>query len=281
MAYGDHIYVRRMGYSHHGIDCGDGYVIHFNGEPGKGKSRARIARTRLAAFLDGGQLRIKSYGKRRSSAETVRAARSQLGKASYHLIFNNCEHFATWCCTGQKASHQVRNVTSTVSVASAAVVAPTAAVATVSGVGAAAGLSGAGVMSGLATSGALVGGGAAAGPAALAVLPVAVTTGVVHYALRDDESLAEEERAARKDGRNASKVAAVASVAAVPVALSAAGTTGLSAVGISTGLATIGAVAGGGMAAGVGVLVAAPVVAVGAAGVGVYLLGRTLRRRNG
>lgn len=50
-------------------------------------------------------------------------------------------------------------------------------------------------------------------------------------------------------------------------ALYALGTTGLSAVGITSGLATAGALVGGGMVAGVGVL-AAPVAVVGIAGYG-------------
>ena len=35
MSAGDHILVKRMGgaYQHHGIDMGDGTVIHFSGEP--------------------------------------------------------------------------------------------------------------------------------------------------------------------------------------------------------------------------------------------------------
>lgn len=281
MTHGDHVWVRRLGYSHHGVDCGDGTVVHFNGEPGRGKVGAKVTRTPMDVFLDGGELRVQPYGQRLTAEETVEAAESQLGAGEYHLMFNNCEHFARWCCTGQKNSHQVRNVTSGTAITTAVVAAPTVAIATVSGMGAAAGLSGAGVMSGLATTGAFVGGGAAAGPVALAVLPVAVMTGVVHYALEDDESLAGDERAARRDGRGASKAAAIASVAAVPVVLSAAGTAGLSAVGISTGLATIGAVVGGGMAAGVGVLVAGPVVLVGVAGLGTYFLGRSVRRAFG
>ena len=33
MAIGDHIFVQCTGYSHHGIDCGDGSVIHFDFTP--------------------------------------------------------------------------------------------------------------------------------------------------------------------------------------------------------------------------------------------------------
>ena len=33
MARGDHIFVYCLGYSHHGVDCGDGDVIHFDSDP--------------------------------------------------------------------------------------------------------------------------------------------------------------------------------------------------------------------------------------------------------
>jgi Lecithin retinol acyltransferase len=39
MARGDHIYVHRLGYTHHGINCGDGTVIHYTDEVGQ-KSNA-------------------------------------------------------------------------------------------------------------------------------------------------------------------------------------------------------------------------------------------------
>lgn len=106
MATGDHIYVRRsLGYTHHGIDCGDGSVIHFNGEPFK-KAAASIARTPLADFAGGSRVRTCIY----SPAVTTERAESRVGIKSYNLVFNNCEHFATWCCTGSFESRQVRRV---------------------------------------------------------------------------------------------------------------------------------------------------------------------------
>lgn len=42
MARGDHVKVKRMGglYTHHGIDLGDGRVIHYSGEVGRKKDAA-------------------------------------------------------------------------------------------------------------------------------------------------------------------------------------------------------------------------------------------------
>jgi hypothetical protein len=279
MSYGDHIWVRRVGYSHHGIDCGDGTVIHFSGEPGS-KRAAAVVRSSIEDFSKGHVIRTVSYGERRSPVATVAAAEEALGQAGYNLVWNNCEHFARWCCTGSKVSDQVRGVTAGTAVTAAVPTAAAVGVATVSGAGAAAGLSGAGVMSGLGAAGGLIGGGAALGPVVLAAGPAAAGAGIVHLALRDDPMHDETERKSRRDGRRASKAAAAATAVAAPAAISAAGTTaGLSAAGISSGLAAIGGVAGGGMAAGVGVLVAAPVVAAGAAGAGLYFGGKAVRRR--
>ncbi len=45
-----------------------------------------------------------------SPKETVKRAISRLGEDEYSLAFNNCEHFAIWCKTGIKESHQVNRI---------------------------------------------------------------------------------------------------------------------------------------------------------------------------
>jgi hypothetical protein len=106
MARGDHIYVRRgRRYTHHGIDCGDGSVIHFVGPRG---SIRHVARTPLAVFSAGSKIEVRTYERRLPAEETIRNAESRLGSVGYHLVRNNCEHFAAWCCTGRSASSQVR-----------------------------------------------------------------------------------------------------------------------------------------------------------------------------
>jgi hypothetical protein len=105
MASGDHLYVRRgLRYSHHGIDCGDGSVIHH-----VGPRRTRvIARTSLEEFAAASQVRVRAYDRRVSADEAIRNAESRLGSRDYSLVRNNCEHFAAWCCTGRATSAQVR-----------------------------------------------------------------------------------------------------------------------------------------------------------------------------
>jgi hypothetical protein len=106
MARGDHLYVRRgRRYSHHGIDCGDGSVIHYVGARGTPR---RVGRTPLVDFADGSAVQVRSYDERLSPDETLRNAESRVGSEGYHLVRNNCEHFAAWCCTGRAASSQVR-----------------------------------------------------------------------------------------------------------------------------------------------------------------------------
>ncbi len=107
MAYGDHIYVNRnLLYSHHGIDCGDGKVIHFDPKDG-GKWRASVRETTKEAFAPNGTIRIVSYRRCEAPGTVVEQARSCLGMRQYNWIFNNCEHFATWCKTGNHESTQV------------------------------------------------------------------------------------------------------------------------------------------------------------------------------
>lgn len=106
MARGDHVYVRRgRRYTHHGIDCGDGSVIHYVGPRGTVR---RVARTPVEEFAAGSEVLVRTYETRLSADEAIANAESRLGSSGYHLVRNNCEHFAAWCCTGRAASTQVR-----------------------------------------------------------------------------------------------------------------------------------------------------------------------------
>jgi len=110
MARGDHIKVRRRNglYSHHGIDMGDGTVIHFSGEPFR-RDEASICRVTLAEFLAGGRMVVvRDHGAVLTPDEVVAAAEAALARQKYCLWRNNCEHFATECKTGRRRSRQVR-----------------------------------------------------------------------------------------------------------------------------------------------------------------------------
>ena len=195
-------HLRQQGCVHaHGIDAGDGTVIHFTGEPGAAKINAAIERTPMEEFLKGGELKIRRYGRRDDADTTMTRAESRIGNSDYHLVVNDCEHFATGCCTGRNSSEQVRGAGSLT--ANGAVAGTTVAATTgvVGAMGAVSGLSGAGIMSGLATAGGVVGGGAAIGTDMIGLGPAVVSVGITQVALRDDESLPDQERRARRDGR--------------------------------------------------------------------------------
>ena len=141
MARGDHIYVERVGglFTHHGIDCGNGRVIHFTGD--SSTSPRRVQRTSMRIFARGSAVRIRDYGEfferlkrpdqlprrlqirlRREMSRlagrewqiasfepdsVIARAESKLGRSDFDVVLNNCEHFATWCKTGISDSEQV------------------------------------------------------------------------------------------------------------------------------------------------------------------------------
>lgn len=102
MARGDHLYVDRQGgiYTHHGIDIGDGSVVHYlEGDT--------IVRTPVEQFCRGQPLRLRDYSVADPVEWTLERALSRVGEQSYNVLFNNCEHFASWCKTGKASSRQV------------------------------------------------------------------------------------------------------------------------------------------------------------------------------
>ncbi|MGF1590811.1 MAG: lecithin retinol acyltransferase family protein [Pleurocapsa sp.] len=111
MAKGDCIYVyRNLGqlqalYKHYGIDCGDGTVIHYR------KPSEIIERTSYAEFARGNPVYVAEYsnGFGYIPDVVVERAKSRVGENDYNLLFNNCEHFTSWCKTGISDSKQVRN----------------------------------------------------------------------------------------------------------------------------------------------------------------------------
>lgn len=114
MAAGDHIRVRRWGglYCHHGIDMGDGTVVHFSGEP-LSRKPASVCRESMEIFLQGGIEEVVAYSEDmvlRVPEETVRIAEAMLGAVDYDPLLNNCEHFACFCKTGVRRSRQVRKM---------------------------------------------------------------------------------------------------------------------------------------------------------------------------
>jgi hypothetical protein len=278
MARGDHLQAARdLGYHHDGIDLGDGTVIHYAADPGGPKATACIRRDTIEVFAGSGIVTVRPYAEGVDPETTVSRACSRLGESGYHLVANNCEHFARWCVTGDHSSAQVWAVAST-----SGVVGMTAAAAVVGGdiiasAGIVAGMSGPGIMSGLAATGGAVGGGAVAGLGVLAAAPGVASVVIVNRALRDDDYLPADEREARAAGRVGSVVGAGGTLIGGITAVGAMGSVaGFSAAGISSGLAAIGAGVGGGMAAGAVAVIAAPAAGAAIIGYGLYRLVRWL-----
>lgn len=105
MAVSDHLVVFCGAYSHHGIDLGDGTVMH------RSKTSGKICRIAIDEFNEGRPVSIRTYKESDPPPVVLRRALECEGEVGYCLRSNNCEHFATWCKTGQAQSLQVRSVT--------------------------------------------------------------------------------------------------------------------------------------------------------------------------
>lgn len=262
MARGDHLHAGRNGYHHDGIDLGDGRVVHYAADPGGAKSTACVRISTFDEFAGDGQVTVRRYADAHDPGATVARAMSRLGEAKYDLVFSNCEHFARWCVTGDHRSEQVVAVSSVGAAVGLPWLAANAGAAVVASAGFA-GASGAGLMSGLATVGAMVGGGAVAGVVVLGATPAILGTALVAgHTFSDDRHLPGEERRARTAGRLGAVAGGAAGIGTVGWAIGALGVPGLSAAGVTSGLAAIGGGVGGGMAVGVTLAIALPTIGV-------------------
>ena len=105
MATADHLQVPRQHglFNHHGIDLGDGTVAHY-------LEGREILRSPIEEFCQGQPISVIEHEHASPSGVTLRRAMGRIGEQNYNLLFNNCEHFATWCKTGRHRSGQVDSV---------------------------------------------------------------------------------------------------------------------------------------------------------------------------
>lgn len=111
MAGGDHLEVNRGGFYHHGIDLGNGEVVHFTGDP-LNKFDAQVSRELITDFAGRGSPRVVSYSGEVMHPDhvcVIAPGQWQNRKRGYSLFTNNCEHLATYCKTGVARSKQVEN----------------------------------------------------------------------------------------------------------------------------------------------------------------------------
>lgn len=124
MAKGEHIYVQNsvhgVPFQHHGIDMGDGTVIHLAPASGarvalKDKSdEFAVRRDSLEDFHRGSEVLVFEHADARSPDTSAEAAEAALGQTGYSLLEGNCEHFATLCATGRWESQQIEMSEATV-----------------------------------------------------------------------------------------------------------------------------------------------------------------------
>ena len=89
-------------FRHHGIDLGDGSVAHY-------LEGREILRSPLDDFSRGQPISVIDHSDASPTGVTLRRAMSRIGEQNYNLLFNNCEHFATWCKTGRHRSSQIES----------------------------------------------------------------------------------------------------------------------------------------------------------------------------
>lgn len=99
---GDHLRVPRQHglFAHHGIYLGDGSVAHY-------LEGREILRSSISEFSYGQPLSTLVHAQCSPIRVTLQRAVNRIGEQNYNLLFNNCEHFATWCKTGRHRSLQV------------------------------------------------------------------------------------------------------------------------------------------------------------------------------
>lgn len=99
---------------HYGIFVSEDEVIQFGLAPTLRtipECEVEVCKSDIDTFLAGGFLEVgvldKQERKKRIPPErTVSIARGHLGERGYHILFNNCEHFAHLCVFGIKYSSQ-------------------------------------------------------------------------------------------------------------------------------------------------------------------------------
>jgi len=129
MARGDRLRVERrlagstVAYMHHGIDIGDGTVVHARPDDFQSPlAGGRVVRTTRAEFAGGGTVLLTTEPPAvYPPDEVVTRAIEHVGREGYCPVVDNCEHFATWCATGKRTSRQVDIVLARISGAAARV----------------------------------------------------------------------------------------------------------------------------------------------------------------
>ncbi|MBQ7879668.1 MAG: lecithin retinol acyltransferase family protein [Clostridia bacterium] len=116
--FGDMIRVKIDDFYHYGIFVDDDTVIQFGKPPVNGfakQSEVSVCTTDLTEFSCGTFVEVaepenRERKARRKPKAVVEFAKSRIGETGYHILHNNCEHFAYECAYGYKYSEQTDEV---------------------------------------------------------------------------------------------------------------------------------------------------------------------------
>ena len=117
--FGDMIRVSMGTLYHFGIYVSDEEVIAFGLPPTRRgtltDAEVEVLSSDIDAFLAGGFLEVAEFDKKekkknRTPEQIVEYARSKMGMRGYHILYNNCEHFANECVTGVHICRQAEDV---------------------------------------------------------------------------------------------------------------------------------------------------------------------------
>jgi hypothetical protein len=97
---------------HYGVYVGDNQVVHMWASMRRPKADAVFQLTTLSNFSAlaskrGVPLEVERVQDKLPAAEIQRRCMSIVGQGDYHVFYNNCEHLARYCVTGDRRSHQV------------------------------------------------------------------------------------------------------------------------------------------------------------------------------
>ena len=116
---GDMIRVALEELYHVGIYVSDDEVIQFGLAPTATSllkdSEIAVLSSDIDTFLSGGFLEVAEFDrkekkKHRKPKDVVAYARSKIGTRGYNILYNNCEHFANECLSGEHLSSQADDV---------------------------------------------------------------------------------------------------------------------------------------------------------------------------
>ena len=116
---GDMIRVKAGSVYHYGIFASEEEIIQFGlapvARPTLKDTDIEVCTSDIDAFLCGGFLEVAEFDrlerkKNRRPKDIVSYARGKLGTKGYHILYNNCEHFAYECVTGKPYCSQTADV---------------------------------------------------------------------------------------------------------------------------------------------------------------------------